>query len=68
MNVGGRSVGGNLGCEIVLAEVEVVVEEVDPGESRAVDRSEKLGNEHAGAADDQVTRPGPARLQDFPAP
>ena len=36
MNVRGRSVGGDLGGEIVLAGVEVVVEEVDPGRSGRV--------------------------------
>ena len=67
MNVRGRSVGDDLGGEIVLAGVEVVVEEVDPGGSGRVDRGEKRGTEPGGAADDQVDRPGPARLQDFPA-
>ena len=59
MNVRGRSVGGDLGGEIVLAGVEVVVEEVDPGRSGRVDRGKKRGTEPGGAADDQVDRPGP---------
>ena len=47
--------------------VVIIVEEIDDGRGRPVDRGEEGRAEPGGAADDHVDRPGPACFQDFPA-
>ena len=45
----------------------VVIEEVDDRRGRAVHRREQRRAEPGGAADDEIDRPRPLLLEDFPA-
>ena len=67
VKVGRGGLGPGLVGQVVAVGVVEVIEEVDHGSGRPVDRREEARAQARRAAHDQVDRPRPLLLEDFPA-